>query len=547
MDTPLDASAATAGTLLSSHTFSIPEFQREYAWTTDEVQEFWDDLRNALEDNNYFLGLVILSGTGIRKEVVDGQQRILTLTLLAIALYHESIAADRRALADRLQATFLRAIDFQTDEERPRLHFSSEQDAATLDMLLTRPSAPTDISSYDRPTLSQFMFQAYNTLVTNLRSDLAPNPFKRLGIWADFITNHIYFANFVHPDPASAYRVFEIVNTRGKELTTADLLKSNILSQTAPHMKEQRYREWQTLARAFPLSSTQFVQFIRHVVTTELGHILPSDLYDVLAGRSRTQGQPMGPDKLMAILSSSLPIYLQMIDPSLPGPATDTQLAVFSALNRLSVVSVRPVLLAIAPTDEADIGMQQLLRLVVRRIVVGNLGTGNVERRLGNAAQIIRSDQHWRNGMGGLDNLNPPAEDFVGQLSRRSLNKNVLAFIRNSILQSTIVPTQDGFLHLVMPRDDVWPSFDEDRASYWASTIGNTILITQERRPHQSSEWEGFKNNMLPLAVGTEWTAEISGYERWDESAVRDLGNKLAVAAAKVWYSEGHKSAHAIQ
>lgn len=61
MEAPLFASATSAGSLLSSTTFVVPQYQREFAWTVEEVREFWNDLHAGLDEGSYFLGLVILT------------------------------------------------------------------------------------------------------------------------------------------------------------------------------------------------------------------------------------------------------------------------------------------------------------------------------------------------------------------------------------------------------------------------------------------------------------------------------------------------------
>ena len=113
MSPPLNASASSAGKLLSDLMLEVPQFQREYSWEEAEVADFWTDLRGSLdsESQSYFLGLVILSDrpNEKRKYVVDGQQRFITLTLLAAAIYFEAKTKGRKALADRIQADFLRA------------------------------------------------------------------------------------------------------------------------------------------------------------------------------------------------------------------------------------------------------------------------------------------------------------------------------------------------------------------------------------------------------------------------------------------------------
>ncbi|HEX8585615.1 MAG TPA: DUF262 domain-containing protein [Allosphingosinicella sp.] len=535
MQTPLNASASTAGALLSGSTFDVPQFQREYSWGVDEVTEFWQDLRNSLDAASYFLGLVILTEDGQRKHVVDGQQRLITLSLLATAIYHEAMRRDRKALADRIQADFLRSIDYDTDSTDPRVKLSDITDDTTFQTILETGSPPF---FSDPDSVSAKMAASFDYLRHQLVKDLAVDPFKRLGKWTDFLTNKLYFAVFVHPDASSAYQVYEVINTRGKELTTADLLKNYVLSQTPPAERGQRYQEWRSLARQFPAEGTNnFVQYIRHVVTVHSGHILPKDLFAFLAQRMDSSAKkPPNALELMGLLHSSLPLYLQMIDQTQPGPANPEQLRIFSALNSLGVIAVRPILLAVADLPDAAEGMRFILQLVVRRIVVGNLGTGNVERRFGEAAKRVRDQRDWRSLKAELADLNPAREDFVGQLKKRSFNKNLLGFIRRSVIQGTMTPEREGVLYFVWTKQAPIGSMGEDEGSFWASTIGNTFLSHLERRPGDIESWEDFKGMMLPSAVGGEAVTEIQKLGDWNGANVESLGASLAERAGEIWY-----------
>jgi hypothetical protein len=537
METPLNASSSTAGALMSGSRFRVPEFQREYAWEREEVSEFIQDLSQALQDDTYFLGLIIQTGSGAAKDIVDGQQRLLTLTLLAAALYHEAKAFDRKALAERIQSTFLRSIDFESDDEIPRLQLSGTRDNETLHQILEHPARDLAHLQAGDDTVSALLLNAYRIISERLVADLASDPFKRLGLWADFLTNKLYLASFVHPNPASAYRVFEVINTRGKELTTADLLKSYVLSQTPNTQRQERYNEWQSIARHFSGENASiFVQFIRHVVTTERGHVPPRDLYDVLAAKGSGAKRGMTPTELIHVLQRHQPLYMQMMDPTADGPAHEDMLGVFSVLNELNVISVRPILLAISETDRAGTGMREMLRLVVRRVVVGNLGTGNVERRFGQTAQRIESERAWEPALAALSDLNPGIEEFKSQVHRRSFNRNVLAVVRQSVIQQTITPEPEGYPYLIKPRDSHWSDEDEDRAGYWASTIGNAFLATEARRPMGSSSWAGFRAALLPYGVDREWKERIASYDTWNIEAISTIGEEMAEAAARVWY-----------
>jgi len=536
METPLNASSTTAGALLAGGRFRVPEFQREYAWGHEEVDDFFSDLAKSLHDDTYFLGLIILTGEGTPKEVVDGQQRLLTITLLAAAICHEARAYGRNALAERIQSSFLRSIDFDTDEEHPRLELSGTADNLALAHILARPAKELTGPALAEGSTTSLLLDAYRLLSSRLAADIASDPFKRLGLWSEFLSNKLYLATFVHPDSGSAYRVFEVINTRGKELTTADLLKSYLLSQTTPAHRKTRYDQWQAISGAFGQdSAAAFVQFIRHAVTTQRGHVEPRELYDVLSS-GVGQRTRMTPEELIELLETNLDRYLQTMDPTTAGPASDAELAVYSVLNRLNVISIRPVILALANAQNGIEGLRQLLRLVVRRVVVGNLGTGNVERRFGQVAQRIARESAWEPAFEMLRDLNPTEAEFRNQVHRRGLNRGVLTVIRQSVIQDSIVPDPVGYLYYIRPRDSDWPDADADRVSFWASTIGNTFLAAGARRPMGSSSWTGFKTELLPLAVEHEWVGKIASYPDWNTDAIAEVGGDMAEAAVTVWY-----------
>ncbi|MBG1230930.1 DUF262 domain-containing protein [Aestuariivirga litoralis] len=536
--TELNANASTAGALFSSSMFEVPPYQREYAWQDEEVKEFYSDIQGALEGESYFLGLVILTEQGQRKQIVDGQQRIVTLSLLAAALFHEATRSGRKALADRLQADFLSSIDYATDETKPRVWLTDSEDNVTFQDIIANGTKAKKVKNQD--STSGQMRASFDFIAKSLATDLAPDPFRRLGKWTEFITHKLYFAVFVHPNPATAYGVFEVINTRGRDLTTADLLKNFILSQTPEIKRESIYENWKRIASTFSAEgTTSLVQYIRHVITVESGYVLPRDLFAFLANRDPSNSK-RAPSALevLNLLGQRLPIYSQMIDPTLEGPAEPFALKAFIALNKLNVITVRPLMLAISDLPNPQQGLEYVLKLVVRRIIVGTLGTGNIERRFSDAAKKVKDTSSWGFLESDLRDLNPTKDFFESQLSKRSFNKGTLSFIRNSIVSRSIVPETYGVLHFVMPKTAIaWPGFDDDERAYWLTTIGNTFLSSEVRRPGDAITWPGFKVHVLPTAWHGEWVRELEEIEVWDATAVKLMAARLAKAAADIWYA----------
>lgn len=543
MPTPLNASASTAGALFGSSSFSVPDYQREYAWTGEEVAQFWNDFKNNLHTPSYFLGLIILASDEDRSYVVDGQQRIVTLSLLAAAIRQESLSRGRKALADIVESTFLKVVSYKTDERLARTELIDSDDNATFLRIINSDTSnitPQLDDAEANDGISPRLWASYQLLRNNLRAHISSDPFQLLGTWVEFITEKLYFAIFNHPDKETAYKVFEVINDRGRDLTTADLLKNYVLSQSGTE-RERVYNDWKALSGDFGTDgSNNIVQFIRHVVTSRSGYVLPSELYSFVSGASDRGSKPRPrPLELVEHMKAAAPLYEQMVDPSREGPGSADEVGSYQVLNDLSVITVRPILLALHDVPNSDEGVDYLLRLVVRRVVVGSLGTGNIERRFGDVARQIRETTDWRVLSRDLMDLNPPREDFIEQLRKRSMSKATLSFLRRSIVQNTIYPHSIGTLHFIQTKKSLQDEMGDETHSRWVSTIGNTFLADIDRRPPSIEDWSDFKAEMINHAVPGEWTEHMWDNANWSVSEIQDFGEALATAAADIWYPAG--------
>ena len=107
------------------HTYQIPSYQRPYSWGSEQVEQLWDDLYSAFEEKSeeYFLGSIILIKKGDNDfEVVDGQQRMTTLTILFCVLrdiYYSS-------LSDKIKANLILGRIKNTETQEKRLKFITQ-------------------------------------------------------------------------------------------------------------------------------------------------------------------------------------------------------------------------------------------------------------------------------------------------------------------------------------------------------------------------------------------------------------------------------------
>jgi uncharacterized protein with ParB-like and HNH nuclease domain len=118
----LSTSVYGIGHLISDRQLAIPDYQRSYSWKADEVAELWDDIAKAMDDDakEYFLGSVVTTSTGSpRQQVIDGQQRIATISLFYAAM-RDIFRARSDERAAEVERDFLGKKNMATRDLEPR-------------------------------------------------------------------------------------------------------------------------------------------------------------------------------------------------------------------------------------------------------------------------------------------------------------------------------------------------------------------------------------------------------------------------------------------
>ena len=247
--------------------FTIPRYQRPYAWGTEQAGELIDDLLSFMGDGNepiedinpYFLGsIVLIKGDSPPAEVIDGQQRLTTLTILLAVLRSQVSPQYAEALTPFLYEQG-NAITGTPNRYRLTLRprdaeFFQEliQDESGIGKLegLTNVSLP-DARRYVRD----------NALLYKQRLASMPLPLRvRL---AQFIINRCFLVVVSTPDLDAAYRIFSVLNDRGMDLSYTDILKSEIIGKLPESKEEQYATKWEDIEEA--LGREGFQELFAHI------------------------------------------------------------------------------------------------------------------------------------------------------------------------------------------------------------------------------------------------------------------------------------------
>ncbi|MBU0965689.1 MAG: DUF262 domain-containing HNH endonuclease family protein [Proteobacteria bacterium] len=232
------------------YSFSIPSYQRPYAWTTEQVSELFTDLLSFLgndskdidEINPYFLGSIVL----IKKDgapdsdVVDGQQRLTTLTIL--------LSVMRTAINGKIASGLTKYLYEEGDDivgrpnhyrlklrERDELFFQENiQHEDGIDALFQFDNSQLSDTEKNIQNNAKYFKTALDSLSEVRRTRLL-----------QYLMRRCYLVVVSTPDLDSAYRIFSVLNARGLDLGLTDLLKSSIIGALPEKLRKKYTDIWE--------------------------------------------------------------------------------------------------------------------------------------------------------------------------------------------------------------------------------------------------------------------------------------------------------------
>lgn len=231
------------------YVFQVPGYQRPYAWTTEQARELFEDLTGFMQSDGgaiedmppYFLGSIVLikSETNPTADVVDGQQRLTTLTILLAAI-RANVSPDRAAEVTPL--IYERGNAIRGTKDRFRLTLR-ERDSEFFQRYVQREDGfPPLLELKDTLTDSQTNILANAHLFQARLAEMSEDDRVRL---AQFIVTRCYLVVVATPDLDSAYRIFSVLNSRGLDLSATDILKAQIIGNIPDAHKSAYTKKWE--------------------------------------------------------------------------------------------------------------------------------------------------------------------------------------------------------------------------------------------------------------------------------------------------------------
>jgi Protein of unknown function DUF262/Protein of unknown function (DUF1524) len=503
---PINASQQSLVRIFSDEfAFTIPPYQRPYAWGEEQVRELLADISSALDEAlftkdpvTYFLGSIVL----IKKpgspnaDVVDGQQRLTTLTILLAVLRDLSngkTAAKRHAYI---------CEEGDTDKgtkDRYRLA-PRRQDADFFKMNVQEEGTTAKLSGEEGGSESQCLMAA-NAFF--FRNSLKKWDAKRRDDLFAFLVQRCYLVVISVSSVDTAHRVFTVLNARGLDLTATDILKADLLDRVATENEEKFALDWEAFESA--LGRERFVELFQHIrmiyqkekprERLELGFAKHVTIFKVDA------------DKFMnAVLRRFAETYEVLLNPSdVEDKFGSASRRLVASLLRLDNSDWLPVALDYLSKDklkkEQANGFLAALERLAYYMFVSRYDINARIARYSNAIAELQKGVDPSSPKCSLSLKKEEQYDFLDELDGPIYEK---ARVRLPVLLRLDDAFSDGaaeYTHKiisvehVMPQnpkaDSPWLSMFEDESERygWTHCLGNLVLLTRAKNS-QANNWD---------------------------------------------------------
>ena len=543
--------------------YRVPPYQRDYSWSQEQWEDLWNDiveLRPRSEDRHY-MGALVVEGRSDREFlVIDGQQRLATLSLFALAVIdrlqamadQEIEAAANRERGRELRNRFIGEKDPASLTESTRLYLNETDNPFYQDYLvqLRKPLNPRGLPKSNRLLWECFLY---------FRECLEENKLQDDGkgiasLLSETLARQFLFILITVDDELNAYTVFETLNARGLELTTTDLLKNYLFSLVRVHADlEALQRRWQALIET--IEQAHFPEFLRYHMLCELPQVRSGRLFKLVRERTKTTQAVFA---LLDALETRAELFAAASDPNhsywmeLPEAK-----AFIRELNLFRVRQAMPLLFAAWEFFSSE-DFVRILKLVsvisFRYIAISRLNTNDLEPVYHHAAKAV-TDGGAASPAEVFERLKPiyvddekTRQDFAlfsvpTRGPRKKLAKYILARLEGDAADRYCDPDTDpGTIEHILP---------ENPAETWSETFASEQWDASAYRLGNLTLLEAAANRTVGNAAYADKCAAYnkSSYvltkripaiapEQWTPELIDERQRQLAARAVHLWRAD---------
>lgn len=546
----LEIKSQGLGACLGGNFLSVPKYQRAFSWDDENVANFLADVNTAFSNGaaEYFMGSVVLQGANQEYEVVDGQQRLTTATILIAATRDFVASKGMIDVAKSLESQFLLTKDTWTQQIQPKLTLSVYDNEFFLKTILESEELEPGRESHERILNARKKCQTY---LDDINKHFT-NWFERLGGIIQYLEHKARVIQVIVPSQANAYVIFETLNDRGKDLSASDLLKNHLFGRAQERVEEVQTKWNQMLGILEAHGGDDVViTYIRQLWSATREVAREKELFAKIKDKIATSQQAVEfagelldrATHYSALLSSAHPLWKDV------GSEAES---IIASLNTLKVERYRPAMLALLANftgKELIAAMRYILNGSVRYLLAVGAGGGTLEAAWSDVARKI-SSKEITDSMGfakEMQKIVPNDEVFRSSFQSARISKGFLARYFLSSLERfargekncELVPNNDVAsvnLEHVLPENPGgnWNDLHPEVASAFSRRIGNQVLLSSKKNSELGNQAFAFKREVL-MASEFVLTQDVGKKATWGPNEIEERQAVLAEMAVAVW------------
>ena len=545
--------------------YRVPMFQRDYSWTEEEWDDLWQDIVALQEPNGeagHYMGYLVLQSTDERHyDVIDGQQRLTTLSVIVLAvlnnlnrLVEDGVEPDdNRRRIDELRKTYIGYLDPVTLVASSKLTLNRHNDRYYQTYLVPLEKLPRR----NLRASEHLLRKSYEWFDERIRAHIAQSRSGAdLARFVDTLADHLFFTVIQVTDELNAYKVFETLNSRGVRLSSTDLLKNYLFSvahSAGGHEQEMRAIEDQWEAVVGKLGSESVPDFLRVYWNSRNPLTRHAELFKAIRAQVRDKAAVFA---LLRDLDREADVYAALGEPE-DALWTPEQRRHIADLAMYGVRQSYSLLLAAKrslPSDDFSRALRACAIIAFRYNVIGNLTPNEQERVYNAVAERITAGQ-LQDAAEVVKALRPvyPSDDafrsaFTEKQIRTTTPRNrrvvrhILFAIEHHHSGKEFDADSDRYsIEHILPENpgDNWDTFTDEQADRYVYRLGNmTPLASAANRAVGNAAFDLKRGTYLQSEFGiTHHVAEAN--ESWTPDRIASRQAWLAKQATAIWRIEG--------
>lgn len=543
--------------------YRIPPFQRDYSWGEEEWDDLWTDILGTVavsgEPAHYMGYLVLQTDDGKVFDVIDGQQRLTTLSLIVLAalkhldrLISTGVEPeDNRRRLEQMRQTYIGYLDPITLQTRSKLTLNRNNETYYQNYIVSMAKLPKQGFKVSEHLLRK-SFEWFERAIDMHVADATTGVGRALATLVETMSERLFFTVITVTDELNAYKVFETLNSRGVRLSATDLLKNylfTLLHREGGHEHEMRNLEDRWEGMIGRLGSEDFPDFLRIQWNSRNKLARKTDLFKVIRNKIVDRA---GGFRLLREMDEDIDGYLGLTRPDASELSGDIK-TLSRTLRMFNVRQPHSMLLAARRVyddgDFADV-FRAVVAATFRYNVIVNGSTSDQERRYDEIVQSLASGEPVpaHQTIRRLAPVYPSDDVFRAAFAGKSMgytdkrNRRVVRYILCELENMSSAAPLDfenrsfNIEHVLPVNPETgWDQFSDAEAAAMVHRLGNMTLMASGANADVGTAPFEYKRAAFAASAFAMTRRIAEDNDEWTPARIEARQNGMANKATSIW------------